>query len=246
MISRNSTALQRSPKYYQIYVNLLEGIRDNTWGHGSTLPSEAELCKRYNASRGTVRRALDELERHGLIERESGRSTRVTTPKIPLLASGFRTDIANKGLKAGTTILKLETGPTPPEVATLLHANVDDEVLVIQRLISADNLPIVVESVYVPYPVDPISESDIELLSLLELIPTKRRVILSKSVESYEPVNLTTEQTRLLHVKDGHLAIRAQALVLDIELNPIYVSIALVRGDKATIVTETVFSLNQP
>lgn len=50
---------------------------------GDQFPTEADLCNTYQVSRITVRRALGDLEREGLIVREQGRGTFVARPTIP-------------------------------------------------------------------------------------------------------------------------------------------------------------------
>ena len=58
---------------YQSLANMLsECIQNGTWSVGSTLPSEASLCKAYRARRHTLRHALQTLEISGLIHRRQG------------------------------------------------------------------------------------------------------------------------------------------------------------------------------
>ncbi len=232
-------AFQHVPKYFRIQQDLLENIRTKRWEPGATIPSEADLCAQYQVSRGTIRRALDELDRQGLISRSPGKQTVVNAPKIPLLASGFRTDIAKKGMRPGSRVLAIEQAKAPLEVTDLLEIAQGATVLLIQRIISADNVPVIIESVHVARPAQAISPSEVEQTSLLELIPAKCGVLLTRAVESYEPATLTREQARLLHASIGDLAIKDQAVLYDTDGQPLYVSTAIVRGDKARIVTET-------
>lgn len=64
-------------RYLHIYGILKERIQQGTYGIGSYLPSENELCTTYGMTRTTIRRALDELQREGFIAREHGRGSRV-------------------------------------------------------------------------------------------------------------------------------------------------------------------------
>jgi GntR family transcriptional regulator len=236
--------LQHIPKYVRIQQELLDHIRSNRWVPGSKIPSEAELCEQYQVSRGTIRRALDELERQGLINRSPGRPTVVNTPKIPLLSSGFRTDIARKGMKPGTQVLAIRAAKVPLDIAPLLLVDKHTTVLLIQRVITADDVPIIIESAHVARLVDTITAEEVQSTSLLELIPAKCHVNLARAVESYEPIALTKAQAQLLACRAGNLGIKDQAVLYDGENRPVYVSTAIVRGDKARIVTETSFHVH--
>jgi GntR family transcriptional regulator len=61
------------PKYHQIYLVLLEQLREGRFADG--LPSELALSKQFDAGRVTVRRALEQLTAEGLITRTAGRGT---------------------------------------------------------------------------------------------------------------------------------------------------------------------------
>lgn len=90
------TASLNLPAQKANFANIARHLTDAiTSGHfavGSLLPTELELCKHYATSRHTVRVALSELERTGLVLRKKNVGTRVltATPKVafrPSLAS---------------------------------------------------------------------------------------------------------------------------------------------------------------
>ena len=70
------------PKYRQIYEDLYSAIRTGSLQAGERLPSEAELGERYNTSRITVAKALNELQLQGLLSRRAGSGTHVLAPAI--------------------------------------------------------------------------------------------------------------------------------------------------------------------
>ena len=70
------------PKYRQVYEELYSAIRTGSFQPGERLPSEAELGERYNTSRITVAKALNELQLQGLLSRRAGSGTHVLAPPI--------------------------------------------------------------------------------------------------------------------------------------------------------------------
>lgn len=64
--------MERRPLYEVIYEQLKQQLEDLTYKPGQQLPTEAELTERFGVSRITVKRALDELERIGYIDRIRG------------------------------------------------------------------------------------------------------------------------------------------------------------------------------
>jgi GntR family transcriptional regulator len=67
-----------TPLYYQLKNILKSRILSNELKGNGRLPTEAEFCKEYNVSRVTVRQALSELMKEGLIYRDRGKGTFVT------------------------------------------------------------------------------------------------------------------------------------------------------------------------
>lgn len=63
------------PLYYQLRLLLEEEIATGKLRPGDQIPTEAELCLRYNISRTPVRQALLELTREGVLVRTVGRGT---------------------------------------------------------------------------------------------------------------------------------------------------------------------------
>ena len=61
--------------YVQIADVLAERIEDGTYPPEARLPAELELVAEFGASRESVRRAVDELRKRGLIETVKGKGS---------------------------------------------------------------------------------------------------------------------------------------------------------------------------
>ena len=72
----------QTPKYKQVYAALWREIQSGRLHDGDRLPSEAELERRFAASRITVGRAMRDLQSAGLVERRAGSGTYVKTPRV--------------------------------------------------------------------------------------------------------------------------------------------------------------------
>lgn len=68
----------KQPKYLQIVESLRSGIVGGKYRDGSRLPSEAELVRRFDVSRMTVVKAMQQLRQEGLLVRRTGSGTYAT------------------------------------------------------------------------------------------------------------------------------------------------------------------------
>ena len=60
------------PLYRRLYLTIAHQIADAAWLPGDALPAELELARIFRVAPGTVRKAIDDLVRDGLIERRHG------------------------------------------------------------------------------------------------------------------------------------------------------------------------------
>lgn len=139
------------PLYAQIARHLSDDIRNGRLPVGSSLPSEAALCKRFGVARSVVRQALAGMQSEGLIRREQGRAA-VVAPQNELRrmvqrSTGLYEQFANAGTLLRTRILRLEPAMPPPEVAAFFGS---EDTWVLERLRRADDLPIAFVRTWLP------------------------------------------------------------------------------------------------
>jgi GntR family transcriptional regulator of arabinose operon len=78
--TENGNAVAEPPMHRKIYGELLREIENGTYRPGDRLPSEAVLCERFQASRITVAKAIQQLKNERLVSRISGSGTYVEQP----------------------------------------------------------------------------------------------------------------------------------------------------------------------
>ena len=108
--------------YFKIKDDLKEQIISRQLKADDRIMSEAEICERYDVSRITAKRALDELMWEGYITRKPGKGSFVTYHAIEHMLNGFYSiseEIRRNGLVPSTKLLEfreiiaLETSYVP-------------------------------------------------------------------------------------------------------------------------------------
>ena len=142
------------PLYLQLKNTIKGLIESGEIQKGEKIPSEHELCKKYDVSRITVRNALAELEDEGYLIKKQGKGTFATKPKLfrPLEDSvGFSESCRNAGMESSSIVLKREVLPLDERMKDILKLSDRDQVLYIQRLRLADGEPLMIENNYYSY-----------------------------------------------------------------------------------------------
>jgi GntR family transcriptional regulator len=102
------TGTAPTPKYWNVRRAVEELIRVNGLRPGDRLPTEPELVQRLAVSRGTIRRAFDDLEREGVVSRQAGRGTFVAEQRMmrPLSElTSFTEHLRSLGLEPGARLV---------------------------------------------------------------------------------------------------------------------------------------------
>lgn len=149
-------ALQRQPGvalWRQIAADLRAAIAAGTHEPGGRLPTEAMLSARYKVNRHTVRRALDVLERDGLIRIEQGRGSFVTEDVLDYTVeprTRFSEWVRKHNREPSGTIRQLREVPADAKVAAGLAIPPGARVVLLERLGFADDRPVGLTRHYFP------------------------------------------------------------------------------------------------
>src|SRR5262249_10859709 len=165
------------PLYFQIQQDLASSIASGALAPGSQLPSEEELVRRYNVSRTTVRKAVQELERLGLIEIRRGRGTFVRPEKLTQQfteLTGFVEDMVALGLQPSARVLGTARTEADEMVARQLRVPIGTEVMQIRRVRIADGVALSLDETYLPMDLGrKVVEDDLEVYPIFSLLEKK-------------------------------------------------------------------------
>ncbi|MBE0068194.1 GntR family transcriptional regulator [Thermoanaerobacterium thermosaccharolyticum] len=133
---------------YELTLNKMEElIKTGVWKEGMKLPSEASLSKEFGISRATLREAMRIMEDEGLIAKQQGVGTFVR--RKPIIRSGLEelfsvtALIKRQGMKPGTKDFTFYKLPALENEAEKLKLNPGDEIYKVERVRTADDIPVV-------------------------------------------------------------------------------------------------------
>ncbi len=141
------------PKYRQLLQILRNRILSGELPAGAQLPTEEELTQSYELSRGTVRKAIAQLEAEGLIRVEHGIGSFVRSARpsaIPFRFEDHKLWLERTGSRLTFDVLANEVIPAPMDVAERLSLSPSTPVIHIERLELLDNQVIAHSDRYLP------------------------------------------------------------------------------------------------
>ncbi|MFY9513224.1 MAG: GntR family transcriptional regulator [Rubrivivax sp.] len=144
------------PKYHQIYLVLREQLHEGRFADG--LPGEVALAGQFGVARVTVRKALEQLQAEGLIQRTPGRGTMPRSrernagsaepERVPL--TGLLENIVSMGLRTRAKVLSCDVVPAPEAVAQALQLAAGAPVQKAVRVRSTREGPLSLITTHVP------------------------------------------------------------------------------------------------
>lgn len=197
------------------------------------LPSERELMQQLNVSRMTVRRAIEQLVRRGLVYQVHGSGTFVADPSVvtkTLHLTSFTEDMVQRGLTPTTRVLNVGTAPATPEVARRLGIQPEEEVFLLERLRLADGTPMALERVHLP-PLG-MDWSTIDPATSLYAQMEAGGWTVERAAQTIEAVNLERTQAHALDQAVGAAALRVTRVSYTDAGQPVEHAMTIYRGDR--------------
>lgn len=137
----------------QIANQVQQAIGGGTYPPGARLPTEAELSQHFRVNRHTVRRALEELSRGGLVRVEQGRGSFVAEDVIEYAVeprTRFSEWVRKHNKEPSGRVLQLKETAATAQVAAGLGIRPGARVVLLERLGFADDRPVCLSTHHFP------------------------------------------------------------------------------------------------
>ena len=226
--------------YIQLTRIFLDEIAHGNWKLHERIPSEDQLCARYNVSKVTVRQAINHLVSDGYLVKRQGKGTFVTSV-IPVIGAVMRTrlteDMFGKEVREEKEILRREAAYPSEEIKTYLRTDQAVHHILARR--NVNGIPACLDEYFIPDGMLPGIESinftDISLFAALQE-KAKRKVF--KVIQTIEVMPIPGGLALFLDVSEGALVLAVHRLMLSSEEMPVGYTRFLGRTDRYKLQTE--------
>ena len=249
---------QRVTRYLEIAEDIERRIESGQLARGSNLPTEAELQEAYDASRNTVRQAVQVLVDKHLLEPRQGQGTYIpkeletfvttlsTDPKTGRAGGGeegatYPAIVHEQSRKAGASDPTAETVKCPVKIATRLQLSENEFVVKRRQQRFIDDTIWSIQESYYPRKwvtmgadrlLDPVDIEEGTVNYLAEAIDL-RQVGYRDLIAARMP---TDEEQALFNLKRNHTVIEAYRTSFSADGTPIRVTVTVFPADRNQIV----------
>ncbi|MFN8222032.1 MAG: GntR family transcriptional regulator [Gaiellales bacterium] len=228
------------PLHVRVADTLETAIRRGEYPAGSRLPDERTLARRLEVSRTTLRQALADLSRNGVIRRRVGRGggtfVRERVVERRSGAAGLTAELARQGMRPGASVVVVSVDPAPPDVAEALALDRGERVVKVVRVRSADGRPVALEESWFPSRRFVGLESAELSGSIYAVLRERYGCVSDRSVERVEARVAVAEDAIRLGARHGSPMIAVERIAFDDLGAPFEFARDRFRGDRTTIV----------
>jgi GntR family transcriptional regulator len=235
--SRNTSVNIASPMpfYAQIKEALRARILDGTYKPHQQMPSESEMIEAFKVSRITVRQALNDLQKEGLVFKIHGKGTFVSKAKAFQelgQLQGFAEAMSRMGHEIYNRLLGIKTVAANAAVAESLRIEPRAPVTEIRRVRYLNREPISVDVTYVSEELGRrLAKEDLATRDIFLIIENDYGIALGCADLRIESMMADAASARLLKVSEGLPILRIERLTFTADERPLDFEYLYYRGD---------------
>jgi GntR family transcriptional regulator len=217
------------PLYDKVYRSLRSEIDGGQLRPRDHLPSERAIGDRFGVSRVTVRRALEQLAKEGVIE--GRRVVSFGEPRNSLLS--FTLMGAARDLVTTSRVLSCKVRNSTLDEAELLHMAPGGPIFELHRARMLGGLPVALDESHLSYArVEGIEKVDFTTASLYETLGERYGIIPTRADYALEAAGATAAEARVLEIDPGTPVLKAGEMMYDQHDQPTDIGRIIYRGDR--------------
>lgn len=205
------------PLYVQIEEQFRIAIQKREIDCGSKLPGEVELAEELGVARSTIRQAINNLVRDGLLIRKKSMGTFVQKAPVSSKAASwlsFSQEMAQLGIKVRNYELHVSWNQAPEEVEALFGVEPGTKLLKLERLRGSEETPFVHFISYFNPCVGMTGNEDFSA-PLYEILEKQYGCIAKKSLEEISAVSADEVLSQKLEIPEGNPVLKRKRRVYD-------------------------------
>lgn len=223
------------PLYNQLKELLRKQILDGTYPAETRMPSESELGDKFQVSRITVRQALGDLQKEGLIFKIHGKGTFVAKPKAFQNVSrlqGLAESLSQLGYEVINQLHSIKFINANNRIAERLQLTEGSPVTEIKRVRLINREPVSLEISYVsPEIGEKLQKADLITRDIFLILENDLQLNLGHADLAIDAVLADSELTHALNVEEGSPIMRIERLTHTADGKPIDFEFLYYRGD---------------
>ena len=222
------------PLYFQLQELIRKKIEEGEFPEGSCIPSEAELQRRYNVSRITVRNAIEGLVFEELLVKKQGVGTIVAPHRFADDTSSlksFTEKTLDQHANARTEVLEVQSIGASKRIAEHLGITAGSLVLYVKRLRFIDDEAIGIFSNYIRGDIGVKEEHDFSG-SIYRLLEETYGIRIREAEKVIEAITATLEEGEVLNVAPGDALLVIRNTTFDTADRAVEYSEGLYRSDR--------------
>ncbi|MET3554659.1 MULTISPECIES: GntR family transcriptional regulator [Burkholderia] len=235
MTPPNVVPLSAAPLYVQIKDTLRARILDGSYAPHSRMPSEHELCAMFDVSRITVRQALGDLQKEGLLFKLHGKGTFVSKPKAfqnVTSLQGFAEAMSSMGYEIVNQLRSVRTVKADRHLATKLNVPEGAPLVEIHRVRLLNREPVSLEQTWVPEALGKrLAGADLATRDIFLILENDCGVPLGHADVSIDAILADDDIVDALRVEESSPVLRIERLTHDASGTPIDYEHLYFRGD---------------
>ena len=235
MTQFRTVELSPVPLYTQVKENLRERILDGSYPAHAKLPAESELSAIFGVSRITVRQALNDLQKEGVIFKIPGKGTFVSKPKAfqqLTQLEGFGEAMSRMGYEIYNQVISHKAIPAPAQVAQQLKVAPGTLITEIKRVRHLNREPVSLELTYLAHEIgERLRKEDLAGRDIFLILENDYGIALGRADLQIDAMLADDTLAHALRIQQGTAVLRIERLTHAADGAPLDFEYLYFRGD---------------